>query len=127
MPFDHITNGVHVPTWDSAAADAIWTEACGKDRWRHEPEDMGERIETDRRTRRYGRCAATPARRWCATCARGSPSILSGRGHPPEVVALGETVLDPNVLTLGFARRFTAYKRPDLLLFDRCPAGASAV
>ena len=32
--------------WDSAAADAIWTEACGKERWRHEPEDMGERIET---------------------------------------------------------------------------------
>ena len=46
VPFDHITNGVHVPTWDSAMADAIWTEACGKDRWRHEPEDMGERIET---------------------------------------------------------------------------------
>jgi starch phosphorylase len=44
---------------------------------------------------------------------------LSGRGHPSEVVALGETVLDPNVLTLGFARRFTAYKRPDLLLADR--------
>ena len=44
---------------------------------------------------------------------------LSGRGYPPEVVTLGETALDPNVLTLGFARRFTAYKRPDLLLSDR--------
>ena len=44
---------------------------------------------------------------------------LGGRGHPPEVVALGATVLDPNVLTLGFARRFTVYKRPDLLLSDR--------
>ncbi len=44
---------------------------------------------------------------------------LSGRGNPPEVVAPGETVLDPNILTLGFARRFTAYKRPNLLLSDR--------
>ena len=34
-------------------------------------------------------------------------------------VAAAGTVLDPNVLTLGFARRFTAYKRPDLLLSDR--------
>ena len=43
----------------------------------------------------------------------------NGRGHPLEIVAQGERVLDPNVLTLGFARRFTVYKRPDLLLFDR--------
>ena len=34
VPVSHITNGVHVPTWDSAEADRIWTEACGKERWR---------------------------------------------------------------------------------------------
>ena len=34
VPVGHVTNGVHVPTWDSAAADARWTEACGKARWR---------------------------------------------------------------------------------------------
>ena len=33
MPVGHVTNGVHMPTWDSAAADDLWTEACGKDRW----------------------------------------------------------------------------------------------
>ncbi len=33
VPVKHVTNGVHVPTWDSAAADDLWTEACGKDRW----------------------------------------------------------------------------------------------
>jgi starch phosphorylase len=33
VPVGHVTNGVHVPTWDSAAADNLWTEACGKDRW----------------------------------------------------------------------------------------------
>ena len=33
IPVGHVTNGVHMPTWDSAAADDLWTEACGKDRW----------------------------------------------------------------------------------------------
>src|ERR1035441_9809436 len=28
-----LTNGVHMPTWDSAAADDLWTASCGKDRW----------------------------------------------------------------------------------------------
>ena len=33
VPVGHITNGVHTPTWDSAPADELWTEACGKERW----------------------------------------------------------------------------------------------
>ena len=34
VPISSVTNGIHVPTWDSAAADALWTTACGKKRWR---------------------------------------------------------------------------------------------
>src|ERR1035437_10382347 len=33
VPIGHVTNGVHHPTWDSAAADDLWTKACGNDRW----------------------------------------------------------------------------------------------
>src|SRR5664280_619367 len=33
VPVSHVTNGVHMPTWDSPAADNLWTEACGKGRW----------------------------------------------------------------------------------------------
>src|SRR5580658_1110657 len=33
VPVGHVTNGVHMPTWDSAPADDLWTAACGKDRW----------------------------------------------------------------------------------------------
>jgi len=33
IPIGHVTNGVHMPTWDSAPADDLWTAACGKDRW----------------------------------------------------------------------------------------------
>jgi starch phosphorylase len=43
---------------------------------------------------------------------------LGSRGYPPEIVAQSANVLDPNALTLGFARRFTGYKRPNLLLAD---------
>ncbi|AWM32526.1 alpha-glucan family phosphorylase [Hymenobacter nivis] len=34
VPVAHVTNGVHMPSWDAEAADDIWTTACGKDRWR---------------------------------------------------------------------------------------------
>src|ERR1700683_3090541 len=33
VPVGHVTNGVHMPSWDSAAADDLWTKACGKERW----------------------------------------------------------------------------------------------
>ncbi|HSM48563.1 MAG TPA: alpha-glucan family phosphorylase, partial [Draconibacterium sp.] len=33
IPVGYVTNGVHMPTWDSKEADEIWSEACGKDRW----------------------------------------------------------------------------------------------
>lgn len=117
VPFDHVTNGVHAPTWDSAAADAIWTRACGKERWRNEPEDISERIGTiDDQTLWALRGGA---REELVRNVRTRLGFhLRGRGYLPEIVAVSETVLDPNVLTLGFARRFTAYKRPDLLLSD---------
>ena len=118
VPFDHVTNGVHVPSWDSAAADAIWTDACGKARWRDEPPDVGACIEkvadeTLWALRGHAREGLV------GNVRRRLTYQLSRRGHTPELVSLAQTVLDPNVLTLGFARRFTAYKRPDLLLYDR--------
>lgn len=118
VPFDHVTNGVHVPSWDSAMADTVWTDACGKERWRRQPQDMCLPIEsvTDETLWALrGDARAVLVR----NVRRRLTGHLRGRGHPPEVAAIAETVLDPNVLTLGFARRFTAYKRPDLLLFDR--------
>ena len=34
VPIGHVTNGVHMPSWDSVFADKIWTHSCGKERWR---------------------------------------------------------------------------------------------
>ena len=44
VPVGSVTNGVHTSTWDSAAADELWTEACGKDRWLGTTETLGENI-----------------------------------------------------------------------------------
>ncbi len=118
VPFGHVTNGVHVPTWDSAQADALWTEACGKNRWRHEPDDMRVRIQTMEDATLWA-LRGNARQALVANVRRRLNAHLSGRGHRPDVVSVSETVFDPNVLTLGFARRFTAYKRPDLLLRDR--------
>ena len=46
VPIGHVTNGVHMPTWDSAAADDLWTKACGKDRWLGTTETLAEGIRS---------------------------------------------------------------------------------
>ena len=117
IPVSHITNGVHVPTWDSAEADRIWTEACGKERWRSLPHADAEKI------------ARVPDEKLWAMRGRGRERIvriararlatqLRERGYVREAVRTADIVLDANVLTLGFARRFTEYKRSNLLLSD---------
>ncbi len=44
VPVGHVTNGVHMPSWDSAAADDLWTGVCSKDRWRERPRRSDRRI-----------------------------------------------------------------------------------
>jgi starch phosphorylase len=43
---------------------------------------------------------------------------LTAAGAPPDRVEAAKLLFDPNILTLGFARRFATYKRPNLLLHD---------
>src|SRR5207245_10676631 len=42
VPVAHVTNGVHTPSWASAAAAALWTKACGAERW-HQTVQTNER------------------------------------------------------------------------------------
>ncbi|HLY06554.1 MAG TPA: alpha-glucan family phosphorylase [Rhizomicrobium sp.] len=117
IPIGHITNGVHVPTWDSAEADRIWTDACGTERWHSMPDNLGAKIaavtdETLWAMRGEGR------QRLVREVRRHLATQLRERGLSAEKVNEAHFVLDPNVLTIGFARRFTEYKRPNLLLRD---------
>jgi starch phosphorylase len=118
VPVGHVTNGVHMPSWDSAAADDLWTEACGKDRWLGTTETLEKEIRgvSDERIWQF-RAAAGKS---LVEYARVRLSLeLAASGAPPEAVDEALHLFDPNALTLGFARRFAPYKRPNLLLHDR--------
>lgn len=118
VPVTHVTNGVHMPTWDSPAADRLWEAACGKDRWRGEEAGVGDAIaqasdEALWAVRAEGRRELVEAAR------RRLARQLGFRGADRATIARVRHVLDPDALTLGFARRFATYKRPTLLLADR--------
>ena len=51
VPIGHVTNGVHMPTWDSAPADDLWTGACGKGRWLGTSENVEQDIRRSLRLR----------------------------------------------------------------------------
>ncbi len=117
VPVSHITNGVHVPTWDSAEADRIWTQACGKERWRSLPLSNAKNIANVPDEELWA--VRGQAREQVVHIARARLATqLRERGYAREAVRIADSVLDANILTLGFARRFTEYKRPNLLLSD---------
>ena len=113
VPIGSVTNGIHVPTWDSAEADDLWTKVCGADRWRSDrplADDVRRltdselwHMRTEARKTMLGQVRDRYARQ------------LSAEGDPQVSVA---DIFKDDVLTVGFARRFATYKRPDLLLHD---------
>ena len=117
VPVTHVTNGVHTPTWDSAEADRMWELACGKDRWDGTLANMGENVaavsDSDMwRCRSISRKALVDYVRKLYVCQ------LATRGATSNDLVLAAQILDNDILTLGFARRFAPYKRPNLLLHD---------
>ena len=121
VPVGHVTNGVHMPTWDSASSDALWTETCGKDRWL-DPSETPSKTMADEILR------VPDARLWqLRTAARAClvdfsrkrlSQQLAVSGASAEAIEAAKHLFDPDTLTLGFARRFATYKRPNLLLHD---------
>jgi starch phosphorylase len=118
VPIGHVTNGIHVPTWDSAGADRLWTDVCGKGLWRGDLADVTSHCE-----------AADDISLWQMR-GEGRRSLVeyardrfarqeAGHGASTLQLQLARSVLDPDTLTFGFARRFATYKRPTLLLHDR--------
>ena len=106
-----------MPSWDSAESDDLWTEACGKGRW------LGRAETLERDIRRVSDAKLwqfrTAASKSLVEYARERLSRqLTSSGASPEAIDGAKHIFDPNALTLGFARRFATYKRPNLLLHD---------
>jgi starch phosphorylase len=102
VPVGHVTNGVHVPSWDSTVVDNLWTEACGKNCWQGTTETLGQSIRgvSDIRLWQF-RSAASQS---LIDYARKQLSLqLAGAGSSPEKVEQASHLFDPNALTLGFA------------------------
>ncbi len=117
VPVRHVTNGVHMPSWDSAFADDLWTEACGKDRWLGTTKALEQEIRriSDAKLWQFRRTARKSLVEY--TRQRLSRQ-LAVAGASRQLMDEAKQVFDPDVLTLGFARRFATYKRPNMLLHD---------
>ncbi len=117
VPIGYVTNGIHVPTWDSQAADELWTRHCGKERWLGETNQVEEKI---RRVPDQELWAMRQASRQALVnqARQHYSQQLATSGASPEDIAKAGQILDPEALTMVFARRFATYKRPTLLLHD---------
>ncbi len=100
VPIGHVTNGVHVPTWESEPADALWSAAVGNDRWKGDTGSFEKQIEQ-----------VADGKLWEMRNAARSALLNYVKERSGNVFA-------SSTLTIGFARRFVPYKRPDLLLMD---------
>ncbi|HUU35774.1 MAG TPA: alpha-glucan family phosphorylase, partial [Vicinamibacterales bacterium] len=117
VPVTHVTNGVHMPTWDSAEADSLWEAACGKDRWRwtmKEVEDDFRRVSDADLWQLRTAARESLVRYLRARVARQAAE----QGASAKDATHAAAIFDPRALTVGFARRFATYKRPNLLLHD---------
>lgn len=117
VPVGYVTNGVHMPCWDSKLADDLWTEACGKDRWRGNLENLELRISdiADEKLWQFRNQSRNNLVSFIRERFERQSTIAD---LDPNIVEGAKQVFNPDVLTLGFARRFVSYKRATLLLHD---------
>ena len=118
IPLGHVTNGVHFSSWISLEMKQLYDLYLGP-RWREEPADQtvwqragGISAEELWRTHERRR------ERMVAFARRRLRSQLVRRGASQAEMEIANEVLNPEALTIGFARRFATYKRATLLLRD---------
>jgi starch phosphorylase len=118
IPISHVTNGVHSQSWISEDMRSLYDRYLGP-RWAEQPGDTriwnrSEQIPGEELWRTHER----RRERLVAFARRRLRRQLEARGAGPTEIAGADEVLDPEALTIGFARRFATYKRGMLLLSD---------
>lgn len=115
IPITAITNGVHLPSWVGTEMGELYDHYLGP-RWRENPTDQGIWEKGAQIPEAELWSAREKQRQRLITFVRRKlQDQLACRGAPPATVARAREVLHPGVLTVGFARRFAAYKRAYLL------------
>ncbi|HQY88258.1 MAG TPA: alpha-glucan family phosphorylase, partial [Tepidisphaeraceae bacterium] len=119
VPIQHVTNGIHVRSWmspdiaftlDRYLGDAWMLDPTNTDSWN----DV-DQIPDEELWRTHERCRE----KLVVHARKMLRDQLQNRGATFEQLATADSVLDPEALTIGFARRFATYKRATLLLRDR--------
>lgn len=118
VPIGHVTNGVHIESWISHDMGDLFDAYVGP-RWRDQPGDPSAwtrvpRIPAEEMWRIHER----RRERMVHFVRRRLHRQLENRGVSSAEREVAREVLDPGALTIGWARRFAAYKRGDLLLHD---------
>ena len=115
VPIDHVTNGVHVPTWIEPKMELLFNKYLGPD-WLDDHDNpvvwaFVDEIPNEElwKTHYWLKIKLIDAIRYRAR-QRWTEDRVS-----PSIVVSGGAMLDPSILTIGFARRFATYKRADLI------------
>lgn len=108
-----ITNGVHIPSWESPESDALWCRCAGEHRW-HEPIETLEKELSEISDKALWKFRSLARKKLIDYARERLQRELSRQGASLKL----PNFLDPEVLTIGFSRRFATYKRVDLLLHD---------
>jgi hypothetical protein len=124
VPITHITNGVHTPSWVSPDLTQLYDRYLGP-QWSERPAeaDVWKRVDHIPDAELW-RTHERRRERLVAFARQRLKRSLTNRGAPPSEVVRAEEALDPEALTIGFARRFATYKRGTLLFrnLDRLTA-----
>jgi len=118
VPISHITNGVHLASWLSPEIALLFERYLGP-LWHRSPHNPKQtrRIE-DIYDDELWHAHETARARLVRTCRQQLVKQYRRRNAPKAILEEARSVLDPDVLTIGFARRFATYKRAYLLLHD---------
>lgn len=118
VPIGSVTNGIHVQTWVSREMGTLFDRYLDP-QWRNQEErdDIWAGINTIPDAELW-RTHARRRERLVAFARRRLREQLIRRGAPQSEIQAAEEVLNPDALTIGFARRFATYKRATLVFRD---------
>lgn len=117
-PIQHVTNGVHVPTWTSGPFQKLYTKYIGK-KWlsSHDDPSIWEAIDDIPNDVLWRTRSEVRERMFSFLRERARLKRVREGKDSRQTLAAG-SLLDPNTLTIGFARRFATYKRSNLIFQD---------
>jgi starch phosphorylase len=117
-PISYITNGIHMPTWVAPEMSRLYEKHLGQDVLkRYDDTNLWELVLNIPDEELWVVHQILKRKLIGAVMERARQCSTERECMARQVLAMG-TLLDPNALTIGIARRFTAYKRPDLILRD---------